>query len=43
MPRTTEWWDKVQEICERLLSGGRLQKTLIADGAVFMGPGTLYG
>lgn len=43
MPGTTKRWDKLREICERLLSGGRRHKILIAIGATAVGPCALYG
>ncbi|WDZ78255.1 hypothetical protein PWG15_07125 [Ensifer adhaerens] len=44
MPETTKRrLDKLQELGERLLDGGRLHKTLIAIGAASIGPGALYG
>lgn len=43
MPETTTpRLDKLRELCERLLSGGRLHKILIAIGATAVGPGALY-
>lgn len=43
MPRTGNLWAKLREICERLLTGGWLHKTLIVIGVMSIGPGTLYG
>lgn len=43
MPGTTKRRDKLREICERLLAGGRLHKILIVIGMLSLGPGALYG
>lgn len=43
MPKTTKTrLVKLHEVGDRLLSGGRLHKILIAIGAASIGPGALY-